>query len=230
MEKSVVRKYYKYKMNIGIINVISLILFILPIIPIFKKINNFVSNSSIKTLGIVLIAYFFWMLLHEALHGLAHLLCGTKLKDISFGAALEKGVLFCLIRKEVSKKQILISLIFPFFFIGVVTYIIGLIIDSPILLILSIFNIGGASGDLLMFYHFMKLDKDITYIEPGDGTSFYLTSCNLKNKKMFGLDFVEEGEYKEDMFNEKTKTIDISKTSWIYFVVCIALSIICIFL
>ena len=121
-------------------------------------------------------------------------------------------------------------MIFPFFFIGVVSYIVGVIINSPLLIILSIFNISGAAGDLLMFYHFIKLDKDITYIEPGDGTSFYLTTCNLKNKKMFGLDYVEEGEYKQDMFNQKTKTYDISKTSYIFFIICFILGLICIFL
>ena len=222
------RKYYKYKLNINTINVVATILFIVACIPAYKLLYNYISNM--KNVGIVLIAYLFWMVFHEALHGIGHLLCGSKRKDISFGAAFEKGVLFCLIRKEVSKKQILISLIFPFFFIGIVTYIVGFIINSPLLIILSVFNISGAAGDLLMFYHFIKLDNDITYIEPGDGTSFYLTTCNLKNKKMFGLEFVEEGEYKQDMFNEKTKAWDISKTSYIVFGVCIVLGLICIFL
>ena len=223
------RKYYKYKLNINTINVVAIILFVLACIPVYKKIYDY-SFSSVKVVGIILITYLFWMVLHEILHGVAHLLCGSKRSDLSFGAALEKGVLFCLIRKEVSKKQILISLIFPFFFIGVVTYIVGVIINSPLLIILSIFNISGAAGDLLMFYHFIKLDKDITYIEPGDGTSFYLTTFNLKNKKMFGLDYVEEGEYKQDMFNQKTKTYDISKTSYIFFIICFILGLICIFL
>ena len=168
--------------------------------------------------------------MHELLHGIGHLVCGSKLNDLSFGAALEKGVLFCLIRKEIGKKQILISLMFPFFFIGVLTYIIGIIINSPLLLVLSIANISGAVGDLIMFFNFIKLKNDITYIEPGDGTSFYIMSNNLLNKKMFGLKYVEEGEYDSNMFNTPSKKIDISKTSYILFIIFILISIVMFFL
>lgn len=176
-----------------------------------------------------MIVLLFWLILHEILHGIGHLVCGSKNSDLSFGAAIEKGVLFCLIRKEVGKKQIIISLLFPFFFIGVVTYIIGIIINSPMLILLSILNISGACGDLTMFFDFIKLKNDITYIEPGDGTSFYLMS-NTPVKKLFGMKFVEEGEYNKDMFNEPSKKIDISKVSYIFFVICIIYAIISIFL
>ena len=171
------------------------------------------------------------MALHEVLHGIGHILNGVKLKDLTFGASIEKGVLFCLVRKEVNKKDILISLLFPFFFIGIVTYILGIIIDSPVLVILSIFNISGASVDVLMFLDFIRLNNDMTYIEPGDGTSFYLTSKNLKKKKLFGLKLVEEGTYSENMFKIDThKTFDISKTSCIFFLFMLIMIGILIFL
>ena len=212
------RKYYKYKMNLTIGNIMSILFLILACIPAKGIIEEFIENASIKYFALIMLLYLFWIALHEVLHGIGHIINGVKINKTSFGAAIEKGVLFCLIRKEVSKKDILISLIFPFFFIGIVTYIIGMIIDNPTLVILSIFNISGASVDLLMFYNFMKLDKDITYIEPGDGTSFYLMSNNLKNKKLFGLDLIEEGTYSEDMFKgKKYKVFDISKTSYLFF-------------
>lgn len=220
------RKYYKFKMNLVIGNILAFVFLILAAIPVFDKISSVFNQDSSKSLALVLILYIFWMLLHEILHGIGHLLCGVKLNQLSFGANIEKGVLFCLVRREVKKKGILISLLFPFFFIGVVTYIIGIIINSPILIILSIFNISGASVDLLMFYNFIKLGNDISYIEPGDGTSFYLMSDKEINK-LTGLTKVEEGEYKEDMFeNIKYKTFDITRGSIIFFILSIVASLI----
>ena len=225
------RKYYKFKMDILLANVLSILLTILAFIPAKDLLLDAKKNThDVKILGIFFIAYLGWMFLHEALHGLGHILCGAKTSDFTYGAALEKGVLFCLIRKEVNKKDILVSLLFPFFFIGVVTYIIGMIINSPFLVLLSALNIGGACMDLTMFIHFIKLGNDITYIEPGDGTSFYLMS-NKPIKKLFGLNLVEEGEYKKDMFsNEKYKKFDISKTSMILGIIMAICCLILIFL
>lgn len=223
------RKYYKYKMNMIVGNVLSSLFLFLALIPLsfFKDSISF--DITFKELGIFLIIYFFWMFLHEALHGIGHLLCGVKRKDLSFGAEIEKGVLFCLARREVNKKGILISLLFPFFFIGVVTYIIGIIINSRLLVALSIFNISGASVDLLMFYTFIKLNNDITYIEPSDGTSFYLMS-DKDIKKLPGFVLEESGEYKENMFKDiNYKTFDISKGSIIFFVLSIVAAILFLF-
>lgn len=223
------RKYYKYKLNLSTLNFVSILLFIVALLPVLNSVAKYLESNE-KNFAIVFIFYLLWVILHELLHGIGHLVCGSKLNDLSFGAALEKGVLFCLIRKEIGKKQILISLMFPFFFIGVLTYIIGIIINSPLLLVLSIANISGAVGDLIMFFNFIKLKNDITYIEPGDGTSFYIMSNNLLNKKMFGLKYVEEGEYDSNMFNTPSKKIDISKTSYILFIIFILISIVMFFL
>lgn len=221
------RKYYKYEIDTLKGNILCLIITFLACIPVYKILINYISSFTMRELGIIFLFYLLWMFLHEAIHGIGHILCGVKINDLSYGAALEKGVLFCLVRKEVSKKGILISLIFPFLFIGIVTYIIGVVVNSPLLIILSILNIGGASMDLTMFIQFIKLDKNITYIEPGDGTSFYLMSDkNISN--LFGLSKVEEGTYTKDMFSKKnTKVLDISKTSVVFlslfFISCLVL-------
>ena len=122
------RNYYKYKMNLMVGNILSIVFFLLALIPLYFLKDCISLDCTLKELGIFFIIYFFWMFLHELLHGIGHLLCGVKRKDLSFGASIEKGVLFCLVRREVNKKGILISLLFPFFFIGVLTYIIGIII------------------------------------------------------------------------------------------------------
>jgi len=221
------RKYYKFEIDTVKGNILCILITILAIIPAWNTIFKYIDDISIKEFGILFFVYLIWMFLHEALHGMGHILCGVKPKDLSYGAMLEKGILFCLVRREVSKKGILISLIFPFFFIGVVTYIIGLIISSPLLISLSILNIGGASMDLTMFLQFIRLGKDITYIEPGDGTSFYLMSDSNINK-LYGLKKIEEGEYINDMFADReNKIFDISKSSILvlsfFFISCLIL-------
>ncbi len=224
------RKYYKYRLDLVTLNIVATLLLIIAIIPCLDSVVNYLMNGTLKIFVILMLAYLLWIILHELLHGIGHLLCGSKFSNLSFGADLVKGILFCLIRKEVSKKQILISLLFPFFFIGILTYIIGIIINSPLLIILSAANISGAAGDLIMFFDFIKLDNDITYIEPSEGTTFYLMSNNLKNKKLFGLKFEEEGEYNSSMFNNSTKKIDITKSSYIIFSLIIIISILILFL
>ena len=221
------RKYYKFEIDTVKGNILCILITIIAIIPAWNIVIKYIENINMKELGILIFAYLLWMFLHEILHGIGHIICGVKPKDLSFGASLEKSVLFCLVRREVNKKGILVSLIFPFFFIGIVTYIIGVIINSPLLISLSILNIGGASMDLTMFLQFIRLGEDITYIEPGDGTSFYLISNNNINK-LYGLKKVEEGEYNKEMFlNKNNKVFDISKTSFlllgIFFICCLIL-------
>ena len=221
------RKYYKFEIDTVKGNILCILITIIAIIPAWNIMIKYIENINMKELGILIFAYLLWMFLHEILHGIGHIICGVKPKDLSFGASLEKSVLFCLVRREVNKKGILFSLIFPFFFIGIVTYIIGVIINSPLLISLSILNIGGASMDLTMFLQFIRLGEDITYIEPGDGTSFYLISNNNINK-LYGLKKVEEGEYNKEMFlNKNNKVFDISKTSFlllgIFFICCLIL-------
>ena len=221
------RKYYKFEIDTVKGNILCILITIIAIIPAWNIMIKYIENINMKELGILIFAYLLWMFLHEILHGIGHIICGVKPKDLSFGASLEKSVLFCLVRREVNKKGILVSLIFPFFFIGIVTYIIGVIINSPLLISLSILNIGGASMDLTMFLQFIRLGEDITYIEPGDGTSFYLISNNNINK-LYGLKKVEEGEYNKEMFlNKNNKVFDISKTSFlllgIFFICCLIL-------
>lgn len=223
------RKYYKYKINLTFGNILAIIVFVLATIPAFIFSDGYVIDYDIKFLSIFLLVYLLWTFLHEILHGIGHMICGVKRNELSFGAYLEKGILFCLVRREVNKKGILVSLLFPFFFIGVVTYIIGLLINNQLLILLSIFNISGASIDLLMFYNFIKLGNDITYIEPGDGTSFYIMS-NRDINKLTGFTLLEKGEYNKDMFNIQNKVFDISKSSIVILGLIVVMSLVLIFI
>lgn len=206
-------KYYKYSMNIGKLNFICVILFI----PLFLLIYMLDIYSYINLRFIVL--YFSWMFLHEFLHGVGFSLNkGVDRRNIVYGACLENGIFYCMCKEMISKVGIIVSLLFPFFFMGIFPFFVGLIIDFPILILLSLFNIVGCIGDLVMFFSFLKL-SDFNYLDLDDCTSFVLISKNdLSRCKLFGLNLTEIGNFSDLNRASDYKKITVSKLSGLIFI------------
>ena len=140
----------------------------------------------------------------------------TMIKNITFGIHLEDNILCCLCKQDITKKNILMSLLYPFFFIGIVTYVIGAIFKLPMLFLLSIFNLSGCIGDIVMFIFISRLPKDIKFSEFDDPTSFaILSSEDLSDRKPFGLKYERTVSTleKKDM-----KRLRVSKKSIIFMV------------
>ena len=110
-------KYYKYSMNMKKLNIYSILIFILVyILILFLNIIEYIDFTC-------LILYFFWMFFHEFLHGVGFSFSdGVNHRNIVYGACLEKGIFYCMCKQRISKKNIMISLMFPFFFIGIFTF------------------------------------------------------------------------------------------------------------
>lgn len=212
------KKYYKFEFNNIVLQLLCNIPPIILIILLndkLKTLTNYLENSLFWAilLGTILL----WYCLHEIIHGIAYRLTGTKKENITFGMAIEKGVFYCLSNQEISKKAVLISLLSPLIVIGIITLIISLIFNLPLLCLLSIINIGGATGDIMMFLYIIKLDKNLQYKELGEATSFILiTKEDLSKTKYFGFKLLESGEYIKNKFeNKNIKKINISKASYI---------------
>lgn len=202
------KKYYIFEMDINILNIISFILlgFMVILTCLLVGYKAFTNIDYI----LVLFIYVFWMILHEILHGFSYVLYGAKFKNITFGINLEKGVLCCLCKQNIRKKTILISLVHPFIFIGILTYIISIIFNLKILLLLSICNIAGCSGDLIMFYSLARL-KNFEFSEYDNPIGFGLYSKeDLSKRKMFGLKYIET---KDKLQKEDLKKLNVSKKS-----------------
>lgn len=154
-----------------------------------------------------------WMFLHELIHGLTYIMGDANYKNIKYGIVLEKGILYCKCGQYVNKWTILSSIISPFIFIGVITFIIGLIIESPILVLLSIFNISGAAADVLLFFTFFIFrNKDLQFKEIKDSATFLLkTSEDLTKKKFMAVKLVEVLD--EDIEEKEEKIITVTKFS-----------------
>lgn len=219
------KKYYIFKMNMTVLNIFSFVLLGIVIgigILIYKDFWKEYTDNFFK-MGLFLVAFFGYMILHELLHGLSYRLHGAKGKNITFGIHLEKNILCCLCKQDITKKNILISLLYPFFFIGIVIYVIGAIFKLPMLFLLSIFNLSGCIGDIVMFIFISRLPKDIKFSEFDDPTSFaILSSEDLSNRKPFGLNFdrVDVALPKNDM-----KKLRVSKKSILFMIFLIIMTI-----
>ena len=206
-------KYYHYSLNMKKLNILCYLLFV----PLFFLIGILGYFKYIDITFIVL--YFLWMFLHEFIHGFGFSLSkDVKHRSIVYGACLEKGIFYCMCKEKISKKGIIVSLLFPFFLIGIFTFFLGIIIDCPILVLLSLFNIVGCVGDLAMFFSFVKL-PDFQYVDIDDCTGFYLISKNdLSSYKLYGIDLIDSGDFKDLVLSKNYKKITSSKLSLVIFV------------
>lgn len=211
-------KKYFYEMDSVALNVISIVLLVIMLV-ITKIIYGLDISRTNYNIGLILLIPY--LLLHEILHSIGYVVNGAKFNRITYGIHLEKGILCCSCKQEVKKHTILWSLMYPFLFIGVITYIIGVIYKIDILVMLSIVNISGCSGDLIMFLNFLGL-KNFKFFEYDNPLGFgIVTEENMENKKMFALKRIEEDNFKQTV---STK-VSVSKTSIIvlilYFTLCL---------
>lgn len=206
------KKYYRYEIDTIVGSVASVILLIIFASTIF--LFNF--TFEFKDIAIFYIILMCYLALHELLHGIAYYLTGVNRKKITFGVALEKGVLYCLTKDDTTKKSILTSLLTPFTIIGIITYIISIIFNMPVLWLLSLFNISGCSSDLLMFIFIKRIkDKDLKYRELDDGLSFVITTNqDLSLKKYLGVKLISVSDsLTEDLKSHDNKKITVTKPS-----------------
>ena len=221
------KNYYMFKMNTNFLNGFSFLLIIIVCFIyylIYKDNSLDILNQNIN---IIMVIYLPYLVLHELLHSLAYVIYGADFKNITYGIHLEKGILCCLCKQNISKRNILHSLLYPFVFIGIITLIIGIIIDYPLLVIMSLLNISGCSGDLLMFYHLRKLD-DFKFSEYNDPIAFGLyTNSNFSNIKMLGLNYVGK---KTKLERDDLRKVVISKPSIIILSIFYILLILSIFI
>ena len=221
------KKAYVYKMKLVPANILGLVVFILllvltnvlrvDILPIFDKIP-FIW---------ILVLLMLYMILHEVLHGIGYRITGTKTNKIKYGIELEKGILYTLVLEEVPKKNILVSLQMPFVIIGIITLLSGYILNIPLLVLLSIFNLMGASMDLVMFIYISRI-KDVHYAETKASDEFILISKeDLTKRKSLFFKIIEVNNYKkEDYIIKSDKKITISKASIIFTIIYLIFGII----
>ncbi len=226
-------KCYKYTMNLAILNIISIIIFI-PLIGLiyFISPNEFINYFEKCNYILLFSLYFIWIIIHELLHYIGFIIDKeVNNKNVVMGILLEKSICYCMCKQLISKKRILISLLMPLIFIGIITLIIGIFINDMTLIVLSILNISGCSGDIIMFMFAVKLPNDIKYYDLDDPTSFNIMTNKEINPKPFGLKLMGIDDYNEEIIKAKeNKKITISKWSSIILLILIIAIIVSIFM
>ncbi len=207
-------KYYIFEINIYILNIFCLLLFGV-VLGITMVINYDLLIYSFNFINIVwfILLYMLYMVLHEIFHSIAYVLYGGDFNKIVYGMKLESGVFYCLCKQDITRKNILNSLMFPLFYLGIFTYIVSFIFKIPYLLMLSIFNISGCIGDIIMFIYFIRLDRNIFFTEFDNPLRFAIKSDkDISTISHFGLKYI--GCVNEVERND-LKKIKISKFSYV---------------
>ena len=227
------RRYLLYQMDVNVISIVSIILLIAFVLVVFLidkgSIYNLVNLINMNYV-VLFISIFGYLVLHELLHSLAYVIYGGKFNKIIYGIELEKGILYCLCKQNITKKNILHSLLFPLIIIGVITliisiiFIISIMFKLPLLLLLSLFNLSGCSGDLVMYAFISRLPNDIEFSELDDSTSFAIyTDKNISKISHFGIKYIKECN---DISRKDLEKIKVSKLSKIILIILIILLII----
>jgi hypothetical protein len=222
------KKYHIFEINVGKLNIVCIIFFILlTLLTSFIYKGNLMADFYQVNLMLLILVNIIMMLVHELLHSLSYVIYGGKFKNIVYGSYLEKGVLYCLCKQNITRKNILNSLMFPLFYIGIVPYIIALIFKWPFLLFLAIMNIVGATGDIIMFIYIMSLPKEIEFTEFDNPIRFAIHTNKEIKVKFFGLDYIET---LKNVPRNNLKKLTISKGSYIVFAILIVLTVLSVVL
>ena len=220
-------KYYTYQLDMKVLNILAILLFLVIVVVMYLVKYNFQEIVEYN-MFILFILLFLWLMFHEVLHGIGFALFKeVKLSNIVFGMALEKGVFYCMCKQKISKKVIFTSLLFPVTIIGIFTLILGIIINNSLLVYLSIFNIVGSIGDIVMSIYFSRCPGDVIYLDLDDCTSFTVLSSNdISNIKIPGIMLVDSGKYNSKMEALDRRKLVISKTSWCVMIIIFILILI----
>lgn len=218
------KKYYKYELNMLVMNILSIVLLIVPFIIIFSCGYSLNFNFNILLEFICLIAYF---LLHELFHALGYSMFAKDKKNIKIGIVLEKGVFYAMCQEKINRRGILISLVMPLIFLSIIPLPISFYFHFDLLLILAIVNFSGGIGDILMTILIMRAPKDIEYIDYNNDIGAYLLSCeDMSNYNSFGFRLTEMGLENAKEIDKSIKRFYISKKSYIFLVIFIIVGII----
>ncbi len=221
------KKYYKFELNVTILSILSIVILIGLIMLDGLLMGDRVISFDDNTFIILILAYFAYVAIHEIFHGIGFSLFVKDKKNVKYGAALEKGVFYAMCQERISKKGIIVSLLFPIIFLTLIPYPIAIICNWPLLEILALCNLAAAVGDLALLGLVVKLPKNIQYIDYDNVIGAYFVSeDDLSKYKALCCKFKECGEDSDDLINKNIKFITVSKASWIYMVIIVLLCLI----
>lgn len=106
------------------------------------------------------IAYFLFIVfvvVHELIHGITWaMFCEDRFKSISFGFIAEYLTPYCTCSQPMKRYQIIIGSLMPTIILGFMLGVVSILTGSQMLLIVSVLNILGGGGDLMVTFKLLK--------------------------------------------------------------------------
>ncbi len=144
--------------------------FVFPINTLFDISQGF-SNYLFRFV-VILVGMIAYMMLHEAVHGIAMKLCGTKKVKYGFtGLYAFAGSDDCY-----GKKAYIFIALAPVVLWGIVLLLLNVLVPNSwfwVIYVIQIANISGAAGDIYVTVRFSKLPKDILVKDSGTSMIVY---------------------------------------------------------
>lgn len=111
----------------------------------------------IESMLLFFLCYFLLIIVHEALHGcIWGLYCKKKFQSIQFGILWKYLTPYCCCKEVLPYNAYVLGGLMPFLILGVVCYIIAILLGRFDILLLSILNVIGASGDLIIAFYLIR--------------------------------------------------------------------------
>lgn len=119
------------------------------------------------------------IILHEVCHLIGFMIWGKcKKSDLVYGINRELGIAYAGTKKVIVNKAMKKALLLPFWMTGMLPFIIGLCLNSPVLMIAAAFLIGGAAGDFSMYNQLRKIKKEAFIIDDLNEPKLYVYNQN----------------------------------------------------
>lgn len=161
------------------VNVLSLIImlimaismnFVVPISDLFDISNGI--NRLLLRCAITFVALIAYIILHEAVHGVAMKFYGCKKVNFGFTALYA----YAGSNEYFSKKPYLVIALAPVVFLGIVLLAINFFVPQDwfwVVYFIQIMNVSGAAGDLYVTTKFLQLPDDILVKDIGVSMTVY---------------------------------------------------------
>lgn len=130
--------------------------------------------------GILIVGMIAYMVLHEAVHGVAMKICGTKKVKYGFTGLYA----FAGSEDYYDKKSYIFIALAPIVFLGVLLAVLNFLVPTAwtwVVYFIQIINVSGAAGDMFVSLKFLKMPKDILVADCGVGMCVY-SKEGLKNE------------------------------------------------
>lgn len=170
------KKNKKAAILVNVLAVVIAAIMVVPMwfhVPVYYTFNMFSGTTEyIIKIVIFILSMIAYIILHEAVHGIAMKICGTKKVKYGFtGMYAYAGS-----DDYYDKKSYIFIALAPIVFWGAVLAIMNILVPVSwfwVVYFIQVINISGAAGDLFVTFKFFRMPKDILIKDYGVGMTVF---------------------------------------------------------